>query len=396
MNILQIGTIDNRGGAARISYGLKEKLQQLGHLCNMFVSKKYSNDPNVHVIKTPIYKKIFCRLLGTDIDFWETDFILKTEEFKKADVVHCHNLHGYYFNLKTLQKISQQKPLIWTLHDMWAITPYCHHTFADLSEEGFFPCSGLETYPKLAWHNRPYLCRKKMKIYNNSKLQIVTPSNWLKKKVEKSILAKHPITLIQNGVDTQIFHKHNQAKARKDLQLPVGKKIIMFLADGGKINPWKDWGSMEKIIAHYKKNKNILFLCIGGNKNINNSNVRELKYVLDDHLLSKFYSASDLFILSSKAENSPLTILEAMACGTPIVSFNLGGINEMIVHKVNGYLADHKNAESLIHGIEYLFSLNQDDLQKIFNDSIKKVKTSFSLDIMVSGYLKLYEQALKN
>ena len=129
MNILQIGTIDNRGGAARVSYGLKTKLEQLGHTSNMFVSKKYSNDPHVHVIKTPFYKKIICRFMGTDIDFWKTDFILKTEEFKKADLVHCHNLHGYYFNLKTLQKMSQQKPLIWTLHDMWAITPYCHHIF---------------------------------------------------------------------------------------------------------------------------------------------------------------------------------------------------------------------------------------------------------------------------
>ena len=394
MNILQIGTIDNRGGAARVSYGLKTKLEQLGHTSNMFVSKKYSNDPHVHVIKTPFYKKIICRFMGTDIDFWKTDFILKTEEFKKADLVHCHNLHGYYFNLKTLQKMSQQKPLIWTLHDMWAITPYCHHTFSEVAKDGFFPCSGIETAPKFSWHDEPYLLRQKKRIYDNSKIQIVTPSLWLKKKVEESILAKHPITQINNGVNTQIFQKYNQTKSREELQLPVGKKIILFLADGGKRNPWKDWKRIKNVIFHYKKNKNIFFLCIGGNKNINHSNIREIKYISDDKRLSKFYSASDLFILSSKAENSPLTILEAMACGTPIVSFNLGGINELIAHMENGYLADYNKKENLIDGIEYLFSLNQEKLKKISNNSIKKIHDSFTLDLMVNGYLNLYKQIL--
>ena len=110
--------------------------------------------------------------------------------------------------------------------------------------------------------------------------------------------------------------------------------------------------------------------------------------------MSKFYSASDLFILSSKAENSPLTILEAMACGTPIVSFNLGGINELIAHMENGYLADYNKKENLIDGIEYLFSLNQEKLKKISNNSIKKIHDSFTLDLMVNGYLNLYKQIL--
>jgi len=154
------------------------------------------------------------------------------------------------------------------------------------------------------------------------------------------------------------------------------------------------WKRIKNVIFHYKKNKNIFFLCIGGNKNINHSNIREIKYISDDKRLSKFYSASDLFILSSKAENSPLTILEAMACGTPIVSFNLGGINELIAHMENGYLADYNKKENLIDGIEYLFSLNQEKLKKISNNSIKKIHDSFTLDLMVNGYLNLYKQIL--
>src|SRR3989344_38401 len=119
MKILQIGTIDKAGGAAQVSWDLKTELEKRGHFVSMFVQDKVSQDKNVFKIPPTFPKQgIVSRILANDIDFYNTDYILKTQEFKEADIIHCHNLHGYFFKLDTLWKLSEKKPVVWTLHDM--------------------------------------------------------------------------------------------------------------------------------------------------------------------------------------------------------------------------------------------------------------------------------------
>ena len=211
MRILQINTVDTKGGAAKVAYSLKQKLEKKGHTTSMFVARKYSNEESVKILNDSqvlsgrIRKKL-AYWLANDIDIFSSDHIIKTKGFKEADVIHCHNLHSNYFNLATLKKMARLKPVIWTFHDMWPITSHCGHAFnGKIKNSGFFACPSLDIPPAIAWHNEKYLENKKSKIYMNSNFHIVTPSKWLADKVSQSILKNKPLSIIYNGIDTNIF-----------------------------------------------------------------------------------------------------------------------------------------------------------------------------------------------
>src|SRR3989344_4722436 len=328
MNLLFIGTTDILGGAAKISWDLKNALEKQGHATSMFVADKRSKDPSVKVIPRQKWRKYLGFMLATD-DLLSSDWILKTLEYKNADVVHCHNLHGRYFNLSTLQKMSVEKPVIWTLHDEWAITPHCVCTFEGKEmRSGFFMCPDKNTPLRILWDNTRYLSWRKNSIYKRSKLHIVTPSQWLKERVEKTILNFQDVRLIHNGIDT----------------------------DGFKMSA----------------------------KNINKK---------EDVAL--YYSASDMLLFTSIAENFPLVILEAMSCGLPLVSFDVGGVKEAVIHKENGYISTYKDTRSLIEGIEYILNLNANELEAMSESSIKRIQNHFTSTIMINNYLNLYLELLR-
>ena len=164
MNILQIGTTDKRGGASAVAWSLKEYVDKNGGKSTMFVADKLSKSDDVFVIKRNKIRRYLSFLFSTE-DLYKTDWILKTKEFKEADVVHCHNLHGRFFNLATLQKMSLIKPVVWTLHDEWAITPHCAYTFEGSSiTEGFFDCPNKEMSPRLLCTMKKLLRVKKRKF----------------------------------------------------------------------------------------------------------------------------------------------------------------------------------------------------------------------------------------
>lgn len=423
INILQIGTGDKGGGAFAVSYNLKKELEKLGHTTSMFVGQKRSTDNNVFLIKkrsktldflSKLIKKNLETylnhrsryLIANDIDFFKSDKILKTKEFKNADIVHCHNLHGNFFKLKTLQKISKLKPLVWTLHDMCALTGHCAWARnADGSKEcqkwqsECKNCPFLNVYQPLAWDNSKYLFNKKKEIYDNSKLNIVPVSNWLNQKLKKSILKNHHTVLIHNGINDKIFKPYDKQVIRKELNIPPNKKVIIFISKGGKNNIRKGWQYNEKIIKYYKNNKNILFLCVGGNKEdkkYNNEQIKYIEFISDESQLAKYYAASDIFLFTSLAENFPLVILEAMSTGLPIVSFDVGGVCEAVIHKKNGYIAKYRNLDDLINGVKYILNLSEKENKEISKNSIIKVQNYFTLDIMIRKYLDLYKKILEN
>ncbi len=392
MNILQIGTIDNRGGAAIVSWELRNKLMALGHTVNMFVGIKYSQEKNVFQIPRKKYQDYLVKIFANDLIFAKTDYILKTPEFKNADIIHCHNLHSNFFNLNTLSKISKIKPVVWTQHDLWAFTGGC-------TDELKCKNPKPRKFLLFLWDNTNYLLRKKNAIYKKSKLNIVVPSVWLKRKIEKSILKDQNISLIYNGIDNSIFKKYEKNKTRQELNLPLNKKIILFIAKGGKKNILKGWQYIEKIISYYKNNKNILFVCIGEENNqqgehLGGNNIKYINYIKDKKILAKYFSSADLFLYPSLADVFGLVAAESLSCGTPIVAFKTGGIPEIVIHKKNGYIAEYQNTDDLINGIEYIFKLNDDEINKMSENSIQRVKENFTLDIMINNYLKLYKKIL--
>lgn len=395
MKIIEIGTTDNIGGAAQISWELKKALEKNGHGVTMFVADKHSEDNNVRIIARSKWRKIIGFLLGTE-NFISTDWILETKEFREADIIHCHNLHGRFFNLKTLQKMSLLKPVIWTLHDEWAITPHCACTLEsnDL-KYGLYVCPSIDTPPRTLWDNDESLAKEKSSTYNGSKLWIVTPSQWLKKRVEMTILKNQKIRLIYNGIDTNVFSKYDKLPTRKNLNLPANKKIILFLADNASKNPWKGWAYAKNLADQYKDKEDLLFVCLGNyERSSDENNLKYLGYIKDPNKLAQYYSAADSLLFTSLAENFPLVILEAMSCGLPIISFDVGGVKEAVIHKENGYIAKYKDSSDLKRGVDWLLKLSQEDMANIEEKNQDRVRHNFNRQKMVNEYLKLYREIL--
>lgn len=397
MNILMIGTTDKRGGAAKVGWEIKAALEGEGNKINFFVADKKSSDSGVKVIPRSNFLKIIGFIMGTE-RFIRTDWILNTPEFKEADIIHCHNLHGRFFNLETLKKMSKLKPVVWTLHDEWAITPHCAFTFeGDKVENGFYVCPNKDIPPRLLWHSEAILEREKKSVYNDSKFTLVTPSRWLLDRVKNSVLKDKDIRLIYNGINTDIFKKSDKESCRRELDLPLDKKIIFFLADGGTSNPWKGWNYTEAVIKRIGDREDIVFVCAGNDQaHQEQKNIIYRPLIKEPEKMAKYYSACDVFLYSSLADNFPLVILEAMSCGLPIISFNTGGIKEVLTHKKNGYIAEYKDVADLSAGLNYVLGLKEEIVAAMARDSIEKIAAGFNVKKMVDDYDNLYRELISS
>jgi protein O-GlcNAc transferase len=226
---------------------------------------------------------------------------------------------------------------------------------------------------------------------------IVTPSKWLKNKVENGILADKEIHLIYNGIDQRVFHPMNKIDVRKKLNLPLDKTILMFSAHYGIKNYWKGGEYLLEALSKINRD-NLVFLNVGSSekpdKQIKDSiEWISIPYVEDENKMAEYYAASDLFLYPSLADNCPLVVLEAMASGTPVISFKTGGIPELVAHMKNGYISEYKNVDDFLCGIN-LF-LDHDDLRKNAGLSARKtVEVHFTLDKMVDLYEELYHSLL--
>ena len=402
MNILQINTLDNKGGAAKVAYSLKNEYEKRGIKTSMFVARKYTNDPNVFYVKKPFrlgdrIRKKASYLLANDLDLFKSDQILKTKEFKEADIIHCHNLHSNYFNLGTLEKMSHLKPVVWTFHDMWPITAHCAHAFeGKIKESGFFTCPSLDIYPPIAWHNEKYLEKIKAQIYKNSNFHIVTPSQWLADKTAQSILKDKPISVIYNGIDTSVFRPHDKQECRQSLSLPLDKQIILVVAKGGQLNPWKGGDLAQDIIKEFGDDPRAFFVDLGGDASQDNPNTKSVDYIADQDILAKYYSAADILLYPSIADNCPLVVLEAQACGLPVVTFRTGGIPEIIEHQKTGFIADYKDMGDLITGIRFILDMPPHKQNNMRQSAISRIRENFSLDQMVNQYLNLYQNIINS
>lgn len=412
MNILYINTSDGEGGATRLARQLKTEVEKLGHSASMFVKSKHSSDPTVFLVKkenkilkkisgwlekdlnSAIYNKIH-DWLSNDIEFYDNSNLMDSEELKKADLVHCHNLHNNYFNLALLEKISKIKPVVWSLHDMWAFTP---HEAWIIKDEAGAEKFKLEVKPSLSWNNRNHLFKKKKEIYDNSCLNIVATSGWFLSQLKTGILKNQAIHLIHNGIDINVFKPADKLWARQKLNLPSDKKIITFMANAGPRNQQKGWAYALPVIEKYSGDNNILFLCVGGgpaNGQSPSSNVRYVEYVKDESVFSLYFSASDIFLNPSQAEAFGLIIVQAMACGAPIVTFPVGIVSEAITHKTNGYIAKYQDAQDLINGVDYILNSGEAEIKKMGVISRQKVLNNFTLEKMVSDYINLYKKILQ-
>lgn len=403
VNILHINTAVGKGGAAKVAYNyLNQNLNARGYGSKFLTGTVYGKqEPNMELINCKninLHKLLhkYQKYSGL-LDFYNlASFdIPRIKSFNSADIVHLHNLHGSFFSPFVLPELTSLKPVVWTLHDEQAYTGHCAYAFdCEKWQTGCGNCPDLNFYPKIKVDTTDFLLKTKKKIYDLSDFTIVCPSNWLANRAKQSILSDKDIRIIYNGINEKVFVNTDKTEARRALNLPLNKKILMFSASGSIKNTQKGGKYVYEAYNRLKNNKDILFLNIGGgNFSAIKQNWIDIPYVNDEKTMALYYCASDLFIYPSMAETFGLVVAESMSCGTPVVAFNNTAIPELVDHMKTGYLAENKNIEDFIHGIKTFLESEELRIKSSFIGR-QKIEESFTLDKMVQNYIDLYKEII--
>ena len=408
MKILHLSTSDLDGGASRAAYRLHEGLKKIALDSQMLVRAKDSIDSNV------IADKSFFTKLGPPTNSfplrfypqrqktrfsaqWFRDTICRRVKELDPDVIVLHWICNGFIQIETLAKF--EKPIIWTLHDMWPLTGGCHYN-GDCKrfQESCGNCPQLKS--SRSWDLSRWVWQRKAKAWKGLNLTIVSPSKWLADQaLSSSLFSNLRIEVIPYGLNLQKYQPIPQQIARQILQLSLDKKLILFGASPGTTgDPRKGFQFLESALQLLRKScqKDEIELVIFGAGDSQNSRelafkARYLGQFNDDISLSLIYAAADVFVAPSVQDNLPNTIIEALACGTPCVAFNIGGMPDMIDHLQNGYLAKPFKTEDLAKGIVWVLS-DKDRLSQLRHQARSKVEREFFLELQASRYLSLFEQ----
>jgi glycosyltransferase involved in cell wall biosynthesis len=349
-----------------------------------------------------------------DFDFPETWRILDLPP-ERPDIIHCHNLHSGYFDLRALPWLSQQIPIILTLHDTWMLTGHCAYSFdCDRWSVGCGHCPDLAIYPPVRRDATAYNWDRKRAIYADSRFHVAVPCRWLMQQVERSILAPAIAErrIIPYGVDLSVFRAIDRHAARLALDVPQDAKVLLFAANGAKRNMFKDYDTMRAAVVRVtaRENKQILFIALGEDardEQIGQAQMRFVPYQKDSGLVARYYQAADLYLHAAKADTFPNAVLEALACGTPVVATAVGGIPEQIkglhsqctlsdlnrhgVNDATGVLVPGGDAEAMADAIDRL--LSDDTLRRRMGENAAKdAQERFDLRRHSNDYLQWYEQ----
>lgn len=340
-------------------------------------------------------------LFTVDIANTGTDITL-LPEFKQADVIHLHWINQGMLSLKNLRKIIDSgKPVVWTMHDMWAFTGICHYSRdCEHYKSHCHHCSYLNNGGgKKDLSYRTF--KKKADLYKGAGIYFIACSHWLEEKAKESrVLTDCVVSSIPNPINTNLFKPRDKKAARTRFLLSEDKRWVLFgsLKITDKRKGIDCFVEACKILAEkYPEMKERLGVVAFGNQS---ELVRELipfqvcahNYISDEKELVNLYNAVDLFVIPSLEDNLPNTIMEAMACGVPCVGSDIGGIPQMIDHLHNGYVADYKSAEDLANGIYW--TLTESEYTTLSEGARRKVLANYSEQIIAKQYITVYNQAI--
>ena len=313
---------------------------------------------------------------------------------KDADIIHLHWINQGFLSLKDIEELVKlNKPIVWTMHDMWPCTGICHHArdcekFQMICESCFFLKSKGKDLSTSVFD-------KKLSLYKEANITFVGCSRWLSGKAKKSYLLRDKTVLsIPNPIDTEVYHPMDQDMTRELLGLPSGKRLLLF----GALNVTDKRKGIDYLIEALRKiEKQDVELVVFGQakddiRDLFPVSIHSMGYLSDESKIVALYNAVDMFITSSLEENLPNTIMESMACGTPCVGFEIGGIPEMIDHKINGYVASYKDASDLANGIRWV--LEHEDQQALSDACVKKVQENYTEEVVAKQYMALYKRLL--
>lgn len=394
MKIVQINTVVT-GCTGRIACSIKEILEQNGHECVIAYGRgknsssgmyRIGNDleVNVHGALTRVFDTA-----GLHSKHATREFIKWLKSYK-PDVVHLHNLHGYYINYEILFSYLRESNIkvFWTLHDCWPYTGHCpYYTYVRCEKW----ISGCHDCQQKLHHPTSYVVDRSKKNYTDKKnafcglnnLTIITPSYWLMNEVNKSFLKDYNVEHIPNGINLRNFHTTNKA-FRKDNNLER-KVVIVGVANLWAATKGMDW--FIKLDELLPKDQYQIVLVGLSEKQMDMlpGTIRGIEHTENIEQLVDIYSSADIFINPTSEDNFPTTNIEALACGTPVITFDVGGSAEAIDASC-GLIID-KDINDLVNACKMLGMKDRD----VENKCIKRSKM-FDENKCFRRYMELYEQ----
>ncbi|RLB03550.1 MAG: hypothetical protein DRG83_06840 [Deltaproteobacteria bacterium] len=403
MRILIVNTVYKRGGGSGIAQTLHRELNRLDGWESLFV---YGRGPKIKdsgVVRFALQPEVYFHLLLTRVSgiqgygtWFSTRRLIRLIREWKPDVVHFHNIHGYYLDLSIAKAVNKLGiPVVWTLHDAWSLSGRCAH-FLDCErwKTGCGKCPYPREYPKTYFDSSAWMWSRKRKLLGEVwRPVIVTPSRWLANLVAEACDGRCRVEVIPNGIDTTIFRPVDRLQARKELGLPEDRKIVLFAAAKPSVRLKGIKYFFE--ILKYVQADNWMALAVGGAADLakwvpQGVEVRQIGYVKRAEIMAKVYSAVDLYCITSLADNFPTTVLESMACGTPVVGFAVGGIPEQVIEEC-GQLVVPGDTNALGQAITVL--LNDDSKRRKMGELCRKrVEREYNLQLFMERHLALYHE----
>lgn len=450
LRALLVNTSDSGGGAEAVSVDLRRALVERGHLADLIVGSKtitetiplrLSGRPdnvaaegnlNDQMDSNPSQRNgQIGRILESlrnrrrrlrhdrgyeDFDFPATQRLTDLATYK-PDIVHLHNLHGGYFDLRELPSISSRFPIAVTLHDQWMMTGHCAYSLdCQRWQEGCGRCPYLDVYPAIPADGTRENLRRKRRIYSRSALHVSAPSQWLLDQVPASVLGGALISkprLIPNGVDREIFSPADRARSRHELGLPRDVAIVTSVANWALSNVYKDWPMLRdalSIVSTESEQPTLAYAIgeAGPRTQAGTVSIEGVARIDDRSLLAHWYRASDLLVQPSAADNHPLTVLEALSCGTPVVATAVGGIPEQIKHlhgvpggiaggvdgdAATGVLVTPGDIDGLAKCLEWLLD-NPSVRAQLGSNAARDAKVRFGFDRYIDNTMAWYREIL--
>jgi glycosyltransferase involved in cell wall biosynthesis len=414
MKILHISTSDG-GGAGKAALRLHEGLLRGGVDSKMLVESSQAGGPGIFHYRKPrsllqrIQKRYRTHRINSDLQRYRsirpdirtafsddrgTIDVQDHPMVHEADIIHLHWV-AYFVDGPNFFPSIKDKPVVWTLHDMNPFTGGCHYV-SDCdryeSQCGACPQLGSTHDPDLA----AKIWARKKRAYAAHNLHIVTPSHWLANCARRStLLGGMPVSTIPYGIPSDIFRKYDQGFCRELLGLPQKKTIILFGANNvtDERKGVRYVKEALQLLAQRMELCEVVLAIFGAKFDPGHQTFGVSTHVLgnvrDERLVAACYSAADIFVIPSLEDNLPNTVLEAMACGTPVVAFQTGGIPEMVSHLQTGLLAKPKDAYELAEQLQWIVERPHERTRMGMN-ARNVVCKEYTSAIQASRYLSLY------
>jgi glycosyltransferase involved in cell wall biosynthesis len=422
MHVLHINVTSHTGGAARAMRRLSGALQQKGHQSRILVGRSTNqSDPNIYLIWDEVkgYRSLPVSLksrIGNQIEKyvgihpWANNLNLRitdTELFKWADIIDMRNLFGGFFNLWSLPTISANKPVVWRLPDLWAVTGHCAYPYnCQRWTTGCYRCPLLTPVgrkrvepPPTIWDGTSRVWKAKRNIYADSSLHVVVTTKWMRDQVSKSILGDAlSVNVISNGVNLDVYQPVDKKDARDQLGLPPDGKILLWAGHRkGAYRKGFRFANTAMELLQAADPDQAMFITMGGQKRWNEperlTNVKHFEFVADPAKQALIYAAADGFLCTTLADGQPQTALESIACGTPVIAFDVGPMPEEVIDGKTGFIVADQDPGAVLAVIES-FLKNDDQVPYMAAECRKQALEKYDLKKQTNRYIRLYEDIL--